>query len=130
MMCGSAHGDLLPVYTVYKSAELWDTWCEGGPKGKPFCEDRCCASGARFNRSKSGWFEARTFSDWFFTTFLPHAKRLAGKTVLIGDNLSSHFTSEILKSCEENNIAFVCLPPNSTHICQPLDVSFFAPMKR
>ncbi|KAK6180324.1 hypothetical protein SNE40_012502 [Patella caerulea] len=26
MMCGSAHGNLLPVYTVYKSAELWETF--------------------------------------------------------------------------------------------------------
>lgn len=41
MFCGSADGALLPIYTVYKSAELWDTWCEGGPRGKPFCEGRC-----------------------------------------------------------------------------------------
>lgn len=28
------------------------------------------------------------------------------------------------------NIMFICLPPNSTHLCQPLDVALFAPMKR
>ena len=49
--------------------------------------------------------------------------------MLVGDNLSSHFNDDIIK-CVVNNIAFVCLPPNSTHICQPLDVAFFAPMKR
>ncbi|KAJ8943861.1 hypothetical protein NQ314_009631 [Rhamnusium bicolor] len=52
-----------------------------------------------------------------------------GKKVLIGDNLSSHFTKEVLQLWKENNIGFVCLPPNATHLCQPLDVSFFGPMK-
>ena len=28
------------------------------------------------------------------------------------------------------NIAFVCLPPNATQLCQPLDVACFGPMKR
>ena len=52
------------------------------------------------------------------------------KKVLIGDNLSSHFSDEILRDCEEHNIAFVCLPPNATHLCQPLDVAYFAPLKK
>jgi hypothetical protein len=48
---------------------------------------------------------------------------------MIGDNLSSHFSNDVIKSCEKYNIAFVCLPPNSTHLSQPLDVSFFGPLK-
>lgn len=73
--------------------------------------------------------EASIFTDWFNSTFLPHAIRLPGKKVLIGDNLSSHFTEEVLENCRQNNIAFICLPKNSTHITQPLDVSFFRPLK-
>ena len=53
-----------------------------------------------------------------------------GPKVVMGDNLSSHFSDEVLKLCKQHNIRFVCLPPNSTHITQPLDVSFFGPMKR
>ena len=53
-----------------------------------------------------------------------------GKKVIIGDNLSSHLSVNVLKLCEQENISFVLLPPNSTHLCQPLDVSFFGPMKR
>ena len=34
-----------------------------------------------------------------------------------------------MKQCGENNIAFSCFPPNSTHLCQPLDVAFFQPLK-
>ncbi len=70
------------------------------------------------------------FLDWFKYCFLPHAKGLPGPKVLIGDNLSSHFSVEVLKLCSENDIHFDCLPPNSTHLMQPLDVSFFALLKR
>ena len=31
--------------------------------------------------------------------------------------------------CRENNIAFIPLVPNSTHLTQPLDVAVFRPMK-
>lgn len=50
--------------------------------------------------------------------------------VLIGDNLSCHSSEEVLKLGEKENIKFVCFPPNSTHVAQPLDVSFFRPLKR
>ena len=49
--------------------------------------------------------------------------------VIIGDNLSSHLSLRVISLCEEYNIAFTFLPPNSTHLTQPLDVAFFRPMK-
>lgn len=49
---------------------------------------------------------------------------------VIGDNLSSHININVLRLCELHNVKFVCLPPNSTHLTQPLDVAFFAPMKK
>lgn len=129
MLCVSASGDMLPPYVVYKAANLWDSWREGGPRGAPCCDKKCCAKGSRYNRSNHGWFDAICFTDWFKTCFLPHAQLIEGKKVLLGDNLSSHFTKEVLQLCKDNNIDFVCLPPNATHLCQPLDVSFFGPMK-
>nr|CAH7753389.1 unnamed protein product [Callosobruchus chinensis] len=117
MMCGSASGVLLPPYVVYKAEKLWQQWVEMGPKG------------ARYNRTHHGWMDAQTFTDWFESTFLPHAKRLSGRKVLLGDNLSSHFTDTVITQCQENNIDFVCLPKNSTHLTQPLDVGFFRAFK-
>lgn len=116
MFCGSADGTILPPYVVYKAENLWDRWMEGGPKG------------ARYNRSKSGWFDSTTFGDWFETIFLPHTRRL-GKVFLIGDNLASHFTERVVRSAAENNVSFICLPKNATHLCQPLDVAFYRPLK-
>lgn len=48
---------------------------------------------------------------------------------MLGDNLSTHFSVEVISLCETNNIKFVCFPPNSTHLLQPLDVAFFRPLK-
>ncbi|KAG4078417.1 hypothetical protein HA402_013128 [Bradysia odoriphaga] len=120
MFCGNATGKMLPPYVVYKAKHLYPTWMEGGP------------SDTRYNRSKSGWFDASIFADWFSSMFVPFIRKQKhiGKVVVIGDNLSSHFSEDVLSLCEANNIAFVCLPTNSTHMTQPLDVAFYGPLKK
>lgn len=117
MVCGNAAGELAPIYVNYKAEKMWSTWCENGPLG------------ARYNRTKSGWFDSQSFEDWFVSLMLPILKKQEGCKVLIGDNLSSHINLEVLRQCEENNIKFIALPPNATHLLQPLDVAFFRPMK-
>lgn len=118
MFCGSASGEMLPAYVVFKAEHVWSTWMEGGPKN------------TRYNRSKSGWFDLHCFADWFETVFVAYAKKLDGRKMIIGDNLSSHFSPSVLKLANENDIKFVCFPPNSTHLLQPLDVAFYGPLKR
>ena len=44
---------------------------------------------------------------------LPYLKPLRRKKVLVGDNLSLHFSAEIIQKCEENQIAFCFLPSHS-----------------
>jgi len=118
MFCVSADGNILPPYTVYKAKHIYPTWIEGGIQG------------AGYNRNDSGWFDMPIFEDWFLSCFLPSCRHLTGPKVIIGDNLASHISLEVIKHCEMNNIRFVLLPPNSTHLCQPLDVAVFRPMKR
>lgn len=115
MLCGNAAGQILSPYVNYKSEHLWTTWTEGGPPN------------TRYNRSKSGWFDANSFEDWFFSIILPVLRKESGKK--IGDNLSSHLSYDVIQACEQHNIAFVSLPPNSTHLTQPLDVAYFRPLK-
>lgn len=129
MMCGSADGTLLPPFIIYKAENLYDSWIRGAPKGSPCCTGRCCKRGTQFHNTISGWIDTASFSKWFNDMLLPHLMNLEGPKAVIGDNLSAHFSESVLKVAEENNIKFICLPPNSTDKTQPLDVAFFAPMK-
>ncbi|XP_012551329.2 uncharacterized protein LOC101746451 [Bombyx mori] len=117
MLAASADGRLLPCYVVYKAAHLYNTWTTNGP---PNC---------RYNRTSSGWFDGKIFEDWVETVALPYFNNKTGKKNLIGDNLSSHLSLDIIKKSKEQDVHFVFLPPNSTHLTQPLDVAFFRPMK-
>lgn len=117
MVAAAADGTLLPFYVVYKAQHLYDTWTEHGP-------EHC-----RYNRTSSGWFDAITFEDWVQTVAIPYFDKKEGKKILIGDNLSSHLSINLIKDCKIKNIHFVFLPANSTHITQPLDVAFFRPTK-
>lgn len=117
MFCGNAAGQSIPPYIIYKAENLWTTWTEGGPPG------------ARYNRSKHGWIDLVIFEDWFTSHLLPILKKQEGRKVVIGDNLTSHLSINVIQLCEENNVHFVCLPPNSSHLTQPLDVAYFRPLK-
>ena len=98
MFSGSATGQLLRSYTVYKAINLWNTWMIGG------------SSGTYCNLSKSGWFDVHCFHHWFHTIILPWARRKEGPKDIVGDNLSSRFCSAGLDLCEQNSISFAwCL---------------------
>lgn len=117
MMCGNANGDCLPPYVIFKAENVYSTWKEGGPRG------------TRYNRTKSGWIDHIVFQDWFVYHLLPVLRRQSGRKVIIGDGLSSHFTVDVLKLCQEHNVTFVALPPHTSHLLQPLDVAYFRSMK-
>ncbi|XP_065642689.1 uncharacterized protein LOC136074311 [Hydra vulgaris] len=117
MFAAAADGTILPPYVVYKAMHLYQSWTEGGPKN------------ARYNRTKSDWFDSFCFEDWVLTIALPYLKNKTGRKILIGDNLSSHFSMESVKLCKDNDISFIFLPANSTHLTQPRDVAFFRPLK-
>lgn len=117
MFAVAGDGTLLPPYIVYKSKHMYQGWTEGG------------FPNARYNRTLSGWFDAETFENWFMYIALPYFKTLEGNKIMLGDNLCSHLTVSVVEACQNNNIRFVLLPPNSTDLLQPLDVAYFRPLK-
>lgn len=60
---------------------------------------------------------------------MPRIKDIEGPKALIGDNLGCHFSPAVIAKCQELNVRYIALPPNTTHICQPLDVAVFRPVK-
>lgn len=60
---------------------------------------------------------------------LPYMEKLDGKKVIIDHNLSSHINEKVIKVCHVNSASFICFPPTSTYLTQPLDIAFFRFMK-
>lgn len=87
MFAGTADGELLPSYVVYKSENLWTEWCKDGPEG------------ARYNRLQSGWFDSVVFLD-FTNIVITWARQLEGPKIVIGGNLSSHLNPDVVELCE------------------------------
>jgi len=46
------------------------------------------------------------------------------------DGYSSHITANVIAYCIEHTIDLLILPPHTSHVLQPLDVSVFSPLKR
>ena len=68
---------------VYKAKFVYNGWVNGSPKGSVSdCTD-------------SGWFDGRTFKKQFKEVFVPNLKG-DGPFAIIGDNLGSHFSEEVI----------------------------------
>ena len=119
-VCGNAAGVRLPPFILYKWKHLYSTWTEGGP------------AGAHYRVSSSGWMEDINYLNWFDKQFYPAVRYLleSGPIILFFDGHFSHMSIALIKRARDLGIHLFCLPPNTTHILQPLDVSVFGPMKR
>ena len=103
MFCGSAAGQILPVYVAYKALNVYRHWIERGPPN------------AKYSCSKSGWLNNGTFEDWFIKVFLSVAKTKE-VTALISNNLSAHFSADVLRSCRKCNVKFISHPTQLTKL--------------
>lgn len=56
-------------------------------------------------------------------------KGIRRPVILFIDGHKSHMTLPLIKFCRKNQIILYALPPNTTHILQPADVSVFRPLK-
>lgn len=98
---GSAAGEYMPPYTIYKgstSTNKWITaWSDGGP------------TGAYYNTSKSGWMEEDNFIDWFkeFIKYVRHTLKLVGPIILFLDGYYSHLVIIVIDLAIENNIHLI-----------------------
>ena len=75
--------------------------------------------------SKNSWINSELFHGWFVDHFLPRNRPL----ILLLDGHSSHYCPATIRYAAKEGILIYVLPPNTTHLTQPLDKGCFSPLK-
>ena len=76
----------------------------------------------------SGWMDGETFHEWFEHHFLEYAP--SGRyLLLLLDGHSSHYNPPFIRCAAQKGVIVFALPPNTTHISQPLDGVCFKVLK-
>lgn len=69
-----------------------------------------------------------TFCNWFKNVFLKHISTDPAK-LLIYDGHLSHISIQLIQLAISHNVTILKLPPHTSHILQPLDISVFRGLK-
>jgi len=68
---------------------------------------------------------------WLQEVFIPQTQPQdpSQRRLLICDGHDSHTAADFMWACYKNNIQLLFLPPHTSHVLQPLDLSIFSPLK-
>ncbi|RHZ41696.1 hypothetical protein DYB26_014271 [Aphanomyces astaci] len=93
--------------------------------------DDCPVPGALVSAAPKGFMNSDLFDSWLesFGEWKLR-ERAARDALLVLDNCSSNLSENSLSICEAYGIYLARLPPNATHLLQPLDVALFRTFKR
>ena len=116
LACANAAGTVIPPMVVFQGKRLNPEWTKG--------EVPCTLYGM----SDKGWTDMELFSYWLKDLFIPSIPP-ARPVLLLLDGHSSHYDPETIRYAASHGVVILCLPPHTTHVSQPLDVSFFKPLK-
>jgi hypothetical protein len=119
--CISATGRVLTPLVIFKGLSVQHQWF---PTELDFLADWA------FEASERGWTSDSIAVKWLQEIFIPQTKpKKPGKRLLVVDGHGSHCTDDFLYECYRNNIYLLFLPPHTSHVLQPLDISIFSPVK-
>ena len=116
LACTSAAGYCIPPFVIFDRKTLNPVMTEGE------------VPGTLYGLSKNGWIDKDLFRDWFFRHFLAYAPPIR-PLLLLMDGHSTHYCPDVIKEAAEQKVIVFVLPPNTTHISQPLDKGPFSPLK-
>lgn len=114
----SAEGKKAPPLIVFKAKSLWNSWIPNEP----------IFPGTAYTSSKSGWMESQIFYNYMEQTLLP-ALGPDRPVLLVYDGHSTHVTDIVVSLAKRENITILKLPPHTSHLLQPLDLSVFKSLK-
>ena len=116
LACASAAGYVLPPLVIFSRKSLNQELTIGE------------VPGTMYGLTESGWMDGEVFDNWFTHHFLVHAPPLRPLLLLL-DGHSTHYNPSFIRKAAQEKVIVFCLPPNTTHITQPLDKGVFGPLK-
>ena len=114
--CVSAGGQCLPPMVIWDRKNLPPELAVGE------------IPGTIYGLSHKGWIDQELFDLWFTRHFLRYAPPVR-PLLLLMDGHSSHYCPMTIKSAAREKVILFSLPPNTTHLTQPLDKAIFGPLK-
>ena len=114
--CVSAVGQAIPPMVIFDAKTFNSEWSKGE------------VPATMYGLSPKGWIDAELFKLWLEKHFLKHAVS-ARPLLLLLDGHSSHYRPDTIELARQHDIIMFCLPPHTTHACQPLDVSVYRSLK-
>jgi hypothetical protein len=121
--CISAIGVALLPLVIFKGKSVQQQWFPTFLNEFKYWE---------FTATENGWTSDDTALEWLRKVFIPRTAPCdpLEARLLILDGHGSHETTEFMWECFSNNIHLLFLPPHTSHILQPLDLSIFSPLKQ
>ncbi|XP_067205209.1 uncharacterized protein [Linepithema humile] len=116
----NAAGDKAPPLVIFSYQRMPANIASNFPKGWSI------------GKTENGWMTSKSFFEYIVNVFYPWLiqQNIEFPVILYMDGHSSHFTLPLSTFCREKNIILIALFPNSTHVIQPLDRTFFRPLKK
>ena len=127
MAAVSASGKKLPPMVVFQGQHVQSTWRPDLPRNHE--------NYPWLYANSSGWMDSATFYKWFeewevkTRTFKEGVADEMEPRLLIYDGHLSHIWYGTLELARMQNVTIIKLPPHTTDLLQPLDVSVFRSLK-
>lgn len=116
--CMSAGGDFVPPMLIFPRKNFTENLMKGAPPGSI---GRC---------HPSGWIQGPLFTDWMRHFIQKTKPTPTDPILLILDGHNTHTKNiDVIELARQNHISIISIPPHTSHKMQPLDKSFFGPLK-
>ena len=116
LACTCANGTAIPPFVIFDRKTLNPDLTTGE------------IPGTIYGLSANGWINRELFMNWFFHHFLMCVPPVRPILLLL-DGHSSHYSPDVIRVAAEERVILFALPPNTTHLTQPLDKGCFSPFK-
>jgi hypothetical protein len=115
----NAKAQMSPPLVVFPHVRPMSTVVDNTPDG--WC----------LGKSEHGWMRSDVFCEYITNDFnnWVDSNCIRKPILLLIDGYSSHMSPFLSGMCEKLDIILYALPPNTTHILHPSDVSVFGPLK-